>query len=99
MLPQERTTTIDPKGLIGFHVLYGLRDGVAIDLIVRGMCRLRPGVAGLSEKIGVVSIIDRYLEHARVFYFHNGAPPCFSLHPPIGCSVTSTGVLKSGFLC
>jgi polyphosphate kinase len=56
-----------------------LRDSVAIDLIVRGMCSLRPAVAGLSERIRVVSIIDRYLEHARVFYFHNGGDSMFFL--------------------
>jgi polyphosphate kinase len=49
--------------------------GVKIDLIVRGMCSLRPGIAGISERIRVVSIIDRYLEHARAFYFHNGGNP------------------------
>jgi polyphosphate kinase len=46
--------------------------GVPIDLIVRGMCSLRPGLDGTSESIRVVSIVDRYLEHARIFYFQNG---------------------------
>ena len=49
--------------------------GVEIKLNVRGICMLVPGVRGLSDRISVVSIIDRYLEHSRMLYFHNGGTP------------------------
>lgn len=49
--------------------------GVEVEVLVRGMCALKPGVPGLSETIKVHSVLGRYLEHSRIFYFENGGDP------------------------
>jgi polyphosphate kinase len=53
--------------------------GVEIDLIVRDICRLRPGLEDVSETISVVSLVGRFLEHSRIFYFENGGDPEYYL--------------------